>query len=72
MNRLGILQAEENTRKSDCINSRFCFYVPVVNSAAVSRDGADHCEKAESGDSPGLVPSAVGVEVKPIFKSQAV
>lgn len=70
-NRLGITEAQENTRKSDCINSRFCFYVPVVNGTAVSRDGTELSQRAESGQS-GVSSLSLGLVVKPVFVSQAV
>lgn len=59
-NRLGITEAQENTRKSDCVNSRLCFYVPVVNSTAVSRDEQNSLKEL-SQDSLGLVHSPLGL-----------
>lgn len=54
MNRLGIIIAKENTRKSDCENSRFCFYVPSSKQrCSQQRWNETLSERAESGDSLG-------------------
>lgn len=71
MNRLGVIKAQENTRRSDCIHSGVCFYVPVVNSTAVHIKGREHSSRAESAVFGVSSLGTPGWGVKPIFKSQA-